>query len=185
MTVTKFVSAMKKAGGIPRSEKWLDVNLKTPEENIDRIPEEVKKELDLILKTVQGKSFMIIGGTAVVAYVPYRASFDVDILTYPESGIVTELEGIYKRYRDTTPGQVQTHFFTGQHTDKVHVMTVSEQTYDITWSRNAREVAWHGYKFLIPHIDTLTEMKKLSGRAVDGEDAEALKHWRRHWAGKR
>lgn len=181
MTVIKFVGALKKTGGIPRSEKW-EIPIKDMNDNIESVlPDIVKKELEHILDILGGKEFLIIGGTAVVAYVPYRVTIDVDVLTHYKSGVNEIMQDNYTQYRAPTKGDVSTYFFTGKFTHKVHVMLASPETFDITWSQNAKEVTWHEHKFLIPHIDALAEMKKLSGRAVDGEDAEALRHWRKHW----
>ena len=183
MTVVKFVGALKKSGGIPRSEKW-NIPIKGTDENVESVlPEMVRNELEFILEKLEGKEFLIIGGTAVVAYVPYRVTIDVDVLTHYKSGVNEIMKNTYEQYREPTVGEVSTYFFKGRFTHKVHLMLTSTETFDITWAHNAREVSWHGHKFLIPHIDTLAEMKKLSGRAVDGEDAEALRHWRRLWLG--
>lgn len=188
-SVAAFAAAMKESGGIPREEKWEGAHIGTHEENLENVSSPiVQKELSHILELlskISADEYCIIGGTALIAYVPYRATTDLDVMTYASSPVERIMLANYEQYRVTSGDGVTNYFLRGKHTSKVRVITVPFKDYDITWVTGSREVRWNDSRFHIPHIDRLIEMKRLSDRAVDAEDVQALEHWRKHWMEQR
>jgi len=166
-----------------RRDVWENNHIGTTHENLKKLPDDVKRELAHVLEALDGleEHFLLIGGTAVMAYNPYRVSFDVDLLTYHGSAAEKKALALYPQYLPASRGEkVGNYFFKGEWA-KVHVMVVPFESFDITWASKKRRAGLGERSFFVPHIDRLIEMKRLSARPVDLEDVKALEAVRKKW----